>query len=129
MKTKFGFGKKVGYAFDQAIAKVTSELANEGFGVLSDIDVAATMKKSWVRRCHLPGFSALATQSSRAGHTAVPDIGLFIPCNVLVREDSAGEVEVSFMDPASVLGLVDRADIVPLAKVVKGKLERVLAAL
>jgi uncharacterized protein (DUF302 family) len=130
MKTKFGFGKKVGYAFDQAIAKVTSELAKEGFGVLSDIDVAATMKKKLGET--MPPYRILGACNPKLAHqaiTAVPDIGLLLPCNVLVREDSAGEVEVSFMDPASVLGLVDRADIVPLAKVVKGKLERVLAAL
>jgi uncharacterized protein (DUF302 family) len=130
MKTKFGFGKQVDYAFDEAIAKVTTELANEGFGVLSDIDVAATMKKKLGKE--LPPYRILGACNPTLAHqaiTAVPDIGLLLPCNVLVREDSAGDVEVSFMDPASVLGLVDRADIVPLAENVRAKLERVLAAL
>ena len=130
MKTKFGFGKKVDYAFDEAIAKVTTELASEGFGVLSDIDVAATMKKKLGET--MPPYRILGACNPTLAHqaiTAVPDIGLLLPCNVLVRENSAGDVEVSFMDPASVLGLVDRADIVPLAKNVRTKLERVLAAL
>ncbi len=130
MKTKFGFGKKVGYAFDEAIARVTTALANEGFGVLSDIDVAATMKKKLGET--MPPYRILGACNPVLAHqaiTAVPEIGLLLPCNVLVREDSAGDVNVSFMDPASVLGLVDRADIVPLAKNVRAKLERVLATL
>ena len=61
--------------------------------------------------------------------TAVPEIGLLLPCNVLVREDDEGKVRVSFMDPGSVLGLVDNPDVEPLAAQVKERLERVLAAL
>ena len=61
--------------------------------------------------------------------TAVPDIGLLLPCNVLVRQDSEGAVHVSFMDPGSVLGLVDHPDVVPLAAEVKATLENVLNAL
>jgi len=58
----------------------------------------------------------------------VPDIGLLLPCNVLVRQDQQGEVTVSFMDPKSVLGLVDEPGIGPLASQVREKLERVLEA-
>ena len=61
--------------------------------------------------------------------TAVPDIGLLLPCNVLVRQDSDGAVHVSFMDPGAVLGLVNDAGVDPLADQVKAKLEQVLAAL
>lgn len=57
---------------------------------------------------------------------AVPDIGLLLPCNVLVREDDEGQVSVSFMDPQSVLSLVDNPGVEPLAREVKAKLERVL---
>jgi uncharacterized protein (DUF302 family) len=130
MKTKFGFGKKVEYSFNDAISKVSSELANEGFGVLSDIDVAATMKKKLGE--DMPPYRILGACNPVLAHqaiTAVPDIGLLLPCNVLVREEKSGDVWVSFMDPASVLGLVDRADIVPLAAKVRSKLEKVLAAL
>ena len=61
--------------------------------------------------------------------SAVPEIGLLLPCNVLVRENDEGKVRVSFMDPGAVLGLVDNPDVEPLAAEVKERLERVLAAL
>jgi len=130
METKFGFGKTVKFAFDAAIAKVTKELATEGFGVLSDIDVAATMKKKLGEE--MPPYRILGACNPVLAHqaiTAIPDIGLLLPCNVLVREDVTGEVHISFMDPAAVLGLVDNPAVIPLASEVKKKLERVLDAL
>ncbi len=130
MNSAFGFGKTVELVFDDAIDKVTSALAAEGFGVLSDIDVAATMKKKLDE--DMPPYRILGACNPVLAHqavTAVPDIGLLLPCNVLVREDANGAVHVSFMDPASVLGLVDHPDVVPLAVEVKAKLENVLSAL
>jgi uncharacterized protein (DUF302 family) len=130
MESKYGFGKTLDLAFDAAITKVTAELAVEGFGVLSDIDVAATMKKKLGE--DMPPYRILGACNPVLAHqavTAIPDIGLLLPCNVLVREDASGKVHVSFMDPASVLGLVDEPAVVPLAKKVKEKLERVLGAL
>jgi uncharacterized protein (DUF302 family) len=130
MDTKFGFGKPVDLNFDDAIDKVTTELQCEGFGVLSDIDVAGTMKKKLGE--DMPPYRILGACNPVLAHravTAVPDIGLLLPCNVLVREDATGTVHVSFMDPASVLGLVDHPDVEPLAGEVKARLERVLAAL
>ena len=130
METKFGFGKAIDLDFDAAIEKVTAELATEGFGILSDIDVAATLKKKLGE--DMAPYRILGACNPALAHhalTAVPDIGLLLPCNVLVREDDSGKVQVSFMDPASVLGLVDHPDVVPLAGQVKAKLERVLAAL
>ena len=59
----------------------------------------------------------------------MPEIGLLLPCNVLVREEESGQVHVSFMDPESVLSLVDHPGVVPLAAEVKGKLQRVLEAI
>lgn len=129
METKFGFGKAIDLDFDAAIEKVTAELATEGFGILSDIDVAATLKKKLGE--DMAPYRILGACNPALAHqalTAVPDIGLLLPCNVLVREDDSGKVQVSFMDPASVLGLVDHPDVVPLAGQVKAKLERVLAA-
>lgn len=130
MNSNFGFGKKVDLGFAEAIEKVTAELKEEGFGVLSDIDVAATMKKKLDE--DMPPYRILGACNPVLAHqavTAIPDIGLLLPCNVLVREDDAGEVYVSFMDPGSVLGLVDHPDIVPLADQVKTKLQNVLTAL
>lgn len=130
MDTEFGFGTKVELGFDAAIDKVTAELKEEGFGVLSDIDVAATMKKKLNE--DMPPYRILGACNPVLAHqavSAIPDIGLLLPCNVLVRQDDAGDVFVSFMDPGSVLGLVDDENIAPLADQVKEKLSRVMAAL
>lgn len=130
MDTKFGFGKPVDLGFDEALDTVTEELGKEGFGVLTEIDVQATLKKKLGE--DMRPYRILGACNPPLAHqaiTAVPEIGLLLPCNVLVREDDEGKVHVSFMDPGSVLGLVDNPDVEPLAKQVREKLERVLAAL
>jgi uncharacterized protein (DUF302 family) len=130
MESEFGFGKKVDMEFDAAIDKVTADLQAEGFGVMSDIDVAAKMKEKLGE--DMPRYRILgACNPALAFHAinAVPDIGLLLPCNVLVREDDDGAVFVSFMDPQSVLSLVGDPRVEPLAGEVKARLERVLAAL
>ena len=130
MDTKFGFGKPVDLGFEEAIETVTKELDKEGFGILTEIDVQATLKKKLGE--DMPPYRILGACNPPLAHqavSAVPEIGLLLPCNVLVREDDQGKVHVSFMDPGSVLGLVDNPDVVPLAEQVKAKLERVLAAL
>jgi uncharacterized protein (DUF302 family) len=126
----FGFGKTVDLDFEVAVERVTEELAKQGFGVLTVIDVQATLKKKLdvsMRPYRILGACnpALANQAI----SAVPDIGLLLPCNVLVREDEEGVVHVGFMDPGAVLGLVDDPRVDPLARQVKQKLEVVLAAL
>jgi len=130
MRTSFGFGKSVNYSFDDAIERVTEELAKEGFGILTVIDVQGTLKAKLdkdIGPYRILGACnpALADQAI----AAVPEIGLLLPCNVLVREDDESQVHVSFMDPGAVLGLVNHAGVDPLADQVKAKLERVLAAL
>lgn len=128
--SNFGFGKIVKAGFDEAIERVTDELSKEGFGVLTTIDVQATLKAKLdkdMRPYRILGACnpVLADQAI----TAVPDIGLLLPCNVLVREDEEDRVHVEFMDPGAVLGLVDDARVDPLAGQVRQKLENVLAAL
>ena len=130
METKFGFGKVVDLSFDAAIDSVTAELEKEGFGVLSDIDVAAKMKTKLDK--DMPRYRILGACNPALAYEAiqvVPDIGLLLPCNVLVREDEAGKVFVSFMDPESVLSLVDRPEVKALAVDVKRHLQSVLEAL
>jgi uncharacterized protein (DUF302 family) len=130
MECGFGFGKTVDMEFDAAIDKVTADLKTEGFGVLSDIDVSAKLKESLGE--DMPRYRILGACNPALAHqaiNAVPDIGLLLPCNVLVREDEEGAVSVSFMDPKSVLSLVDNPGVEPLANEVKSRLERVLAAL
>lgn len=130
MNTSFGFGKSVDLGFDAAIDRVTEVLKTEGFGVLSDIDVSAKMKEKLGQ--DMPGYRILGACNPELAFNAinaVPDIGLLLPCNVLVREDSAGDVFVSFMDPEAVMGLVDHEQVKPLAKDVKSRLKRVLDTL
>ncbi len=130
MDTKFGFGKPVDLTFDEAIDKVTEVLQTQGFGVLSDIDVAAKMKEKLDK--DMPPYRILGACNPPLAHqavSAVPDIGLLLPCNVLVREDDEGKVHVSFMDPEAVMALVEDPAVEPLAAEVKGRLERVMAAL
>ena len=128
--SNFGFGKTVAVSFDAAIAQVTEELAKEGFGILTVIDVQATLKAKL--DTDMRPYRILGACNPVLAHqaiTAEPEIGLLLPCNVLVREDEAGQVHVSFMDPATVLGLVDDARVDPLAIQVRQKLENVMAAL
>ncbi len=126
METSFGFGKVVDGSFDEAIDKVVRELGEEGFGVLADIDVAAKMKEKLDR--DMPRYRILGACNPMLAWQAieaVPDIGLLLPCNVLVREDDEGRVTVSFMDPESVMGLVDQPGIAELGGDVRGRLQRV----
>jgi len=130
MSSEFGFGKIVEESFEGAIQKVTAELEKEGFGILSDIDVAAKMKAKLDK--DMPGYRILGACNPALAYqaiSAVDDIGLLLPCNVLVREDADGKVHVDFMDPESVLGLVKDPGVTPLAQDVKGRLQRVMAAL
>ena len=130
MSAGFGFGKQVDVDFDKAIDRVSAVLQAEGFGVLSDIDVAAKMKEKLGK--DMPRYRILGACNPALAYqaiSAVEDIGLLLPCNVLVREDNAGNVHVDFMDPASVLSLVDHPDVEPLAAEVKAKLVRACEAL
>ena len=128
--SNFGFGTIVKLDFEAAIQQVTEELAKEGFGVLTVIDVQATLKTKL--DVDMPGYRILGACNPTLANqaiTAVPDIGLLLPCNVLVREDEEGRVHVGFMDPGAVLVLVNDPRVDPLAGQVKQKLEAVLAAL
>lgn len=128
--SNFGFGKVVEPGFEAAVQQVTEELAKEGFGVLTVIDVQATLKAKL--DVDMPPYRILGACNPGLANqaiSAVPDIGLLLPCNVLVREDEDGQVHVGFMDPGAVLGLVDDPRVDPLAGQVKQKLESVLAAL
>lgn len=128
--SKFGFGKTVDLDFDAAVEQVTKELAKEGFGILTVIDVQATLKAKL--DVDMPAYRILGACNPALANQAIsaePEIGLLLPCNVLVREDEQAKVHVSFMDPGAVLGLVEDARVDPLAEQVKQKLESVLAAL
>ena len=129
MGTKYGFGKTVVCAFDEAIQRVTQALQTEGFGVLSDIDVAATLKKKL--NADMPAYRILGACNPALAQRAIdaePSIGLLLPCNVLVRQIADGQVSVEFMDTDAVLQLVGTPAIAALASEVRQRLERVMQA-
>jgi uncharacterized protein (DUF302 family) len=130
MKNAYGFGKEVSMPFAQALTRTTEELAKEGFGVLTEIDVAATMKKKL--DLDLPPYRILGACNppfAAQALAAEPSIGLLMPCNVVVRQDAAGAVHVEFMDPLPMFRMVGRAEVEPLANEVRARLVRVLDAL
>jgi uncharacterized protein (DUF302 family) len=126
---KYVFGKTVGLGFEQAVTRVTEELAKEGFGVLTEIDVKATLKKKL--DIDVPPYRILGACNPQFAHRAMqlePQIGALLPCNVVVREEG-GETRVEIMDPHAVLQLVGRPEIAQIAGEVRTRLERVLASL
>ena len=122
----YGFTVKSAGSMEEVEARLTAELQKEGFGVLTEIDVAATLKKKIdVDRRPYRILGACNPVLANQALDADPDIGLLLPCNVVVREEEDGSVTVGFMDPAAVLALVDVEGIGALASEVRARLERV----
>lgn len=122
----YGFNITLQDSFDNVVKRVTEALKTEGFGVLTDIDVQATMKA----KLNVDGapYRILGACNPPLAHKAItadPDIGLLLPCNVVVREQPDRKINVGFMDPIAVLKLTDNPAITNTAKEVRAKLERV----
>jgi uncharacterized protein (DUF302 family) len=124
------FSKTLAMPFDQAVSRVTEALAGKGFGVLTTIDVAATLKKKL--DVDFRPYVILGACNPQFAHKALQSedkIGTMLPCNVIVQEHGPGRVEVAAVDPMASMSAVDNAALAPIAGEVRGTLEQVVAGL
>ncbi len=130
MPVSYHFSKTIGLPFDQSIARVIEALKHEGFGILTDIDVKATLKAKLgedfrpyriLGACN-PGLAYRALQLE-------DKIGTMLPCNVVVQEHEGGRVEVSAVDPVASMRAIENPDLAEVANEVRAKLKRVVESL
>ena len=120
----------VNVTFDEAIQKVTESLKEEGFGILTEIDIKATLKKKLdvdfynykiLGACNPPfAYKALLAEDK---------IGAMLPCNVIVQEKEAGQVEVSAVDPAASMQAIENDELIDIANEIRARLQKVIKAL
>lgn len=123
----YHFTKTLGLPFDRAVERVTEALAKEGFGVLTDIDVAATMKKKLGREFRpYRILGACNPQLAYRALTLEDKIGTMLPCNVIVQQHEGGAIEVSAVDPVASMQAIQNPSLAEVAKEVQAKLKRVV---
>jgi uncharacterized protein (DUF302 family) len=127
---EYYFSKTIADSFDNAIQKVTEGLKAEGFGILTEIDIKATLKKKLdvdfynykiLGACNPPyAYKALLAEDK---------IGTMLPCNVIVQEKEAGQVEVSAVDPAASMQAIENDELAAIAKEIRARLQKVIEQL
>jgi len=130
MSTELGFQTTLPISQMEAIEKVTAALKVEGFGILTEIDVKATMKKKL--EVDVAPYMILGACNPNLAHRAmqaVPEVGLLLPCNVIVYETGAGQTTISIIDPIAMMSVVDNPTLAEVANEARARLERVSAAL
>lgn len=130
MSSTYGFGTTIPVAYTQAIPLVVDALKTEGFGVLTEIDVKATMKKKLdvdVQPYIILG--ACNPKLAYQGLQAEPELGLLLPCNVIVYDNGDDTSTVSIVDPVQMLGVVENPALQPVADEANSRLRRVIAGL
>jgi uncharacterized protein (DUF302 family) len=119
-----------GVSYEDGVAKARAALKENGFGVLTEIDVKATLdKKLGVKTRDYIILGACNPPLAHRALQAEPAIGLLLPCNVVVSADDAGNAVVSAIDPVSMFQVVGRDDIEPLAKEVRQLLEKTIESM
>ncbi|MBI4485380.1 MAG: DUF302 domain-containing protein [Acidobacteria bacterium] len=126
----YGFGRRIEGSLTEAIEKVTAALKSEGFGVLTEINVKDTLKKKL--DVDFRGYVIFGACNPPLAHkalTAEPQIGLLLPCNVVVQETREGGVIVTIADPRAMFSLVDNPSLTPVVEEAERRLRRVIASL
>lgn len=125
----YGISIRLEIPYEQAVEATTEALKAEGFGVLTEIDVKATLKKKL--DVDFRKYVILGACNPPLAHNALNtelEIGLLLPCNVIVYEEGDGSV-VSAIDPVAAMGMVDKPELEPIAEQVRAKLGRVISSL
>ena len=123
----YSISKVVDLTYDEALEKVTEELKKEGFGVLTEIDVKATLKEKLA--VDVPKYKILGACNPPLAHKALkaePGVGLLLPCNVVVYETESGETTVAAINAEAMLSIIGRDDVVPIAEEVNKRMNRVI---
>src|SRR5688572_22387369 len=126
----YHFSKSLDVSFSQAVARVTEALKHEGFGVLTDIDVSATMKAKLGE--DFRPYRILGACNPQLAHRALQledKIGTMLPCNVIVQQHSGGSVEVSAVDPVASMQAIKNPGVAELANEVQARLKKVVEGL
>jgi len=129
MNTTYGFGTTLNVSYEEAIPRVKEALKTEGFGVLTEIDVRQTLREKL--GAEMEPYIILGACNPQLAHRALeqePDIGLLLPCNVVVRSLGQGS-RVDIADPEAMLGMVGNKQLHPIAEEAKQRLQRVVASL